>query len=104
MYMSEESPKLPVQTLQDIVLACRPLLPEGYRLVLFGSWAKGTAVERSDIDVAIHGPAALPREHFSKVLEALEKIQTLRKIDCVDVNMVGDRLREEILQTGKRIL
>jgi len=75
-------------------------LPEGYRIYLFGSWAKGNAEERSDIDIAILGDQELDWKTFLKIKEKIEDIPTLRKIDVVDLKVVGRQFREEVLKHG----
>jgi predicted nucleotidyltransferase len=75
-------------------------LPEGYRIYLFGSWARGNAEERSDIDIAILGDQELDWMTFLKIKEKIEDIPTLRKIDVVDLRAVGRQFREEVLRHG----
>ena len=75
-------------------------LPEGYRIYLFGSWARGNAEERSDIDIAILGDQELDWKTFLKIKEKIEDIPTLRKIDVVDLRAVGRQFREEVLRHG----
>jgi predicted nucleotidyltransferase len=57
---------------ERIVALCNP-----DRVYLFGSYAKGTAHEESDLDLLIVAPSALPRLHRGKVLSA-----TLRAFPC----------------------
>ena len=49
---------------------------------LFGSRARGDNQERSDIDIAIVCPKATAAE-WNYILELIENIPTLIKIDCV---------------------
>ena len=61
------------------------------RLDLFGSFATGTAVPTSDIDI-------------TKLEEDLEQIDTLRKIDIFDYNSIHNEfLLEDIRKYGKQI-
>ncbi len=55
------------------------------RVVLFGSRAKGTCTERSDIDIAIEGAV-----DFLSLQEKLEKIPTLLSIDLINMDKVSD--------------
>jgi predicted nucleotidyltransferase len=57
---------------ERIVALCNP-----ERVYLFGSYAKGTAHEGSDLDLLIVAPSVLPRLHRGKVLSA-----TLRTFPC----------------------
>lgn len=68
--------------------------------ILFGSWAKGTANEFSDVDIAIKGA-----EDIERLREAIEEIPTLRSFDIVDMdNCKNELLLKEIEQYGRKIL
>ncbi len=67
--------------------------------ILFGSRAKGTALERSDIDIAVSGVA-----HFSALREEIENLPTLFTVDIVDLDTCTNLLLlEEIRKYGKKI-
>ncbi len=69
------------------------------RLDLFGSFATGSATSTSDIDFVVYDCADI-----SKLEEALEQIETLRKIDIFDYNSIhNDFLLEDIHKYGKQI-
>lgn len=69
------------------------------RLDLFGSFAKGTAVPRSDIDFVVYGC-----EDILRLEEALMEIDTLRKIDIFDYDSIRNEfLLEDIRKYGKQI-
>lgn len=69
-------------------------------VILFGSWAKGTANERSDIDIAVRGV-----KDMEKLREDIEDIPTLRSFDIVDIeNCKNELLLKEIEQYGRKIL
>lgn len=69
-------------------------------VILFGSWAKGTANERSDIDIAVRGV-----KDIEKLREDIEDIPTLRSFDIVDMeNCKNELLLKEIEQYGRKIL
>lgn len=70
----------------------------GYRVVLFGSRAAGTARERSDFDVGVFGDSPLPLRTFYKMEDLLEEIPTLHRIDWVDLNRVSPEFRREALK------
>ena len=66
---------------------------------LFGSRAKGTALERSDIDIAVSGV-----EGFDALLEEVEEIPTLYTVDLLDMDTCGNGLLlEDIRQYGRKI-
>ena len=69
------------------------------RVILFGSRAKGTARDRSDIDIAVCGT-----KDNGKLREELEDITTLYTIDVVDMDECGNELLlEDIKQYGRKI-
>ena len=73
---------------------------EVQEVILFGSWAKGTANERSDIDIAVRGV-----KDIEKLREDIEDIPTLRSFDIVDIeNCKNELLLKEIEQYGRKIL
>lgn len=69
-------------------------------VILFGSFAKGTATKYSDIDIAVSGVKEM--ESFQ---QEIEEIETLRSFDIVDIEKCGNQLLlEEIKQYGRKIL
>ena len=69
-------------------------------LILFGSRAKGTAGERSDIDLAVSGLADI-----TDLVEEIEEIPTLYSFDIVNMDTCrNELLLEDIRQYGRKIL
>jgi nucleotidyltransferase substrate binding protein (TIGR01987 family) len=77
-------------------------LPFIEEMWLFGSRARGDHGERSDIDLAIVCPSATDQE-WHKVLEVIDKADTLLKIDCVRFDLLneGDKLKQNIIKFRK---
>lgn len=70
------------------------------QVILFGSFAKGTATKYSDIDIAVSGV-----ENIGAFRQEIEEIETLRSFDIVDIEKCGNQLLlEEIKQYGRKIL
>ena len=69
----------------------------GFRVLLFGSRAEGTAQERSDFDIGVDGAGPLPLEVFYQVEDALDELPMLYRIDWVDLNNVSPDFRESAL-------
>lgn len=80
-------------------------LPFVQALWLFGSRARGTARERSDIDLAILCPGATAQD-WDRVAEIVEAADTLLSIDAVrfDTLPEGDPLRQAILRDRQVLL
>ncbi|KKU14337.1 hypothetical protein A3I34_00065 [Candidatus Jorgensenbacteria bacterium RIFCSPLOWO2_02_FULL_45_12] len=79
-------------------------LPEGnYKILLFGSQARGDDYPESDIDIGILGDSKISFEMFSRILHEKDGILTLRKIDIIDLNSVGESFKKEVLSYARRI-
>lgn len=71
------------------------------KIILFGSRAKGTETERSDIDIAVAGVASCD---IYELQEELDDIPTLYTIDLVDLDTCKNQLLlEDITQYGREI-
>ena len=85
------------EILQEIIRICKN--NSVTKVILFGSRAKGTALERSDIDIAVCGV-----EDIEKLREELEDITTLYTIDVVDMDECGNELLlEDIKPYGRKM-
>ena len=68
-------------------------------ILLFGSRAKGTALERSDIDIAVSGVS-----DFDGLQEEVADIPTLYTVDLLDMDTCRNALLlEDIRQYGRKI-
>ncbi len=85
-------------TLDQIAQALRPLVPAGYRAVLFGSRAGGSVGRGSDWDIGILGPTPLDAALMTELRDALEGIPTLHRFDLVDLATVPDEFRQNALR------
>lgn len=83
-------------------LARRILGPE-IEVVWFGSWPRGRAHERSDIDLAIRSPSKLPPDGLMRLRETIDELPTLYSIDVVDLGETEGLLREEIERYGRQL-
>lgn len=68
-------------------------------MILYGSRAKGTARERSDIDIAVSGV-----DNFELLVEKVEELPTLYSVDMVNMDTCRNQLLlEDIRQYGREI-
>lgn len=68
-------------------------------VILYGSRAKGTAMERNDIDIAVSGV-----DNFESLVEKVEELPTLFSVDLVNMDTCRNRLLlEDIRQYGREI-
>ena len=66
------------------------------KIILFGSRARGTNTERSDIDIAVYGGDF---DHFYR--DVKEKVHSLLMFDIVQADVaVSDELKQEIERDG----
>lgn len=91
------------EILKETVKIIRQYLPTDCKILLFGSWAKGTALDTSDLDIAIDGPQKINQEVMIKIKAAIEGIMTLRKVDVVDLNSVDEEFKKNILDHAQII-
>lgn len=83
--------------LQKIIEICRELSAE--KVYLYGSRAKGTNAERSDIDIAAAGV-----KEFERLEEAVEEIDTLYTIDLLNLDTLNNQnLLEDVVLYGRKI-
>lgn len=67
-----------------------------YKVFVFGSRASAKAHPRSDIDIGIEGPAPLPYETVSNILEDIEEAPTLYSIDVVDFGRLPEKFKQTV--------
>lgn len=73
------------------------------RAVLFGSYGKGMATGKSDIDLLVD--SGLKGLHFVGLIDAVRNALGEKEVDMFDVSHIerGSRIDEEIIQTGVEI-
>ena len=79
----------------------REYVPNNCKIYIFGSWAKGDALETSDIDIGILGEKKVAWSSMAKILEKVEDIRTLRSIDVVDLNSVDKSFKNNVMKYAK---
>lgn len=91
------------QIIQETTKIIKSRLPADYKVLLFGSWAKGTALPQSDIDIGILGKEKVPFRTYTEIQWAVNTIPTLRSIDVVDLQSVSAHFRNEALQHSREL-
>ena len=85
------------QVIKEVEKLCRSF--QAKEVILYGSRAKGTARERSDIDIAVTGV-----KNFELLVEEVEKLPTLYSVDLVNLDACKNQLLlEDIKQYGRKI-
>ena len=93
VYTIEEIQKMLAELLKD-----KPV----YKVILFGSYAKGKATEKSDIDLLIC--VDIKGIKFFGLVEEL-RLSLCKKVDALDINQINNNpdLAKEILKDGIKI-
>lgn len=85
---------LPERVINDITSFARKY--GVHRVILFGSRARGTHTERSDIDIAVSGG-----DFDAFCLNVKENVHSLLTFDIIDLDSgVSEELKEEIERDG----
>ena len=84
---------------ETIVQLLSVLFPHA-KIYLFGSRARGTHTERSDIDIAIDLGRKMEFEEIAKARGVLEGLNLPQKIDIVDIHRASEAMREFIFAEG----
>lgn len=71
-------------------------------VILFGSFARGTQNEKSDIDIAFKSKRKISKKEIFEEKILLEDISK-KDIDLVDLDEINDDFRYEILMNGKEL-
>ena len=85
------------EVIEEVADLCRQF--QAKKVILYGSRAKGTARERSDIDIAVSGV-----DNFELLVEKVEELPTLYSVDMVNIDTCRNQLLlEDIRQYGREI-
>lgn len=85
------------EVISEVAKLCRNF--HSKEVILYGSRAKGTARERSDIDIAVTGV-----KNFDILEEKIEELPILYSVDLLNMDTCrNDLLKEDIRQYGREI-
>lgn len=85
------------EVIQEAAKLCRSF--QAHKVILYGSRAKHTARERSDIDIAVSGV-----KNFELLAEKIEELPTLYSVDLLNLDTCKNQLLlEDIRQYGRKI-
>jgi predicted nucleotidyltransferase len=89
--------------IKETVKILRKYLSGEYQIFLFGSFVKGNALPSSDIDIGILGKEKIPWSIMTKILEEIDSIKTLRKIDLVDFFTKEETFKKNALKSARKL-
>jgi len=75
-------------------------LSSPFRLILFGSFARGDGTPFSDVDLAVEVEGGVDPKVWNRILFELEELPTLRKIDLIDLKRAPESLKKVIEKEG----
>ena len=81
---------------RKIIGVIATIIPEA-SIYLFGSRARGTHSEWSDIDIALDSGEKISRHRIGEALSMLEASNIPYKVEIVDFNSVSENMRASIL-------
>lgn len=85
------------EVILEVAKLCRSF--HAKEVILYGSRAKGTARERSDIDIAVTGV-----DNFEILMEKVEELPTLYSVDLLNMDTCRNQLLvEDIREYGRKI-
>ena len=85
------------EVISRVALLCKEYGAQ--KVIIYGSRAKGTATERSVIDIAVTGV-----DNFDELAEKIEELPTLYSVDLLNMDTCrNELLLEDIRQYGRKI-
>jgi predicted nucleotidyltransferase len=87
------------QKKERIIKVIEIFFPEA-KIYLFGSRAKGTHSERSDIDIAIDAHRQMTMTERGQINSMIDALNIPQAVDIVDFNNIPQALRDNILKDG----
>ncbi len=91
--------KIPQEKQNQIVKVIEIFFPDA-KIYLFGSRAKNTNTERSDIDIAIDAGQPIDISKKGQINSMLDALSLPQNIDVVDFQRAPEALRANILHDG----
>jgi predicted nucleotidyltransferase len=80
-----------------IIAILTALFPEA-NIYLFGSQARNTAVQGSDIDIALDAGVRIDRSRLGEARSVLGELHIPYNVDLVDMYAVSETMRQHIMQ------
>lgn len=85
---------------QETIIKLLEVLFPTAKIILFGSRARGTHTERSDIDIAIDLGRKMTIEEIGLAKNVLAGLFIAQTIDIVCMHRISDAMKEQIMKEG----
>ena len=82
-----------------IIGVIQGLIPKA-KIYLYGSRARGTYTQGSDIDIALDIGKKIPRIDVGEIRDMLNASNMIYKFDVVDLHAIPEEMKKNILQEG----
>jgi predicted nucleotidyltransferase len=92
-------PNIDEKIKNKIIAVISALIPDA-KIYLFGSRARGTHSERSDIDIALDAGRELPIEDVDEIRRMFLNSNIMYTIEIVDLHQVSQAMHDAILKEG----
>lgn len=83
---------------KDLIVRMLSALLPGVKIYLFGSRARGTHNERSDIDLALDMGRKLDLSEIAMAKNVMEAVNILQKVDIVDLHRAREPFKSAIMK------
>ncbi len=97
--MNQSSESVDKKTKEKIIAIISALLPQA-KIYLFGSRARKTNSQSSDIDIAIDAGKELRRADVDELVSVFSATNIMERIDVVDMHQVPQEMRNSITEEG----
>jgi len=84
---------------QKIIRVIKALIPKA-TIYLYGSRARGTFKQGSDVDIAVDTGTKVPRINIGEVKDMLNASNMIYTFDVVDLNNIPNEMKENIIKEG----
>jgi len=89
---------LPRNVMEALLRLGQKYAAMGVELVLFGSFARGTARRFSDLDIGIRWKNGRSKHLYFQLRNDINLLPTIRKIELVDFSEAGERFEKEAMK------
>jgi predicted nucleotidyltransferase len=94
---SELKKRLPVRVADDLLQIGKNYRKKGVQLFIFGSIAKSTNRQTSDIDIGVLWDDGRQARIFTNLYSDIQDLPTIRKIDLVDMEQASKSFKNKVL-------
>ena len=91
--------ELKIEHKEKVIVIIHMFLPDA-KIYLFGSYARGDFNRLSDVDIAIDTGEKIPFHLKGQIIEMINALNLVQRVDIVDFQRAPVALKESILKEG----